>query len=338
MQQMKKSLMNMQSGMKQQSQMKTFTDMLSLLDNMISLSKKQEDLKNQLSSSDPNSSSLNDKAQQQENLKNELSSLLKQMSELSQKTFAISPEMGKAIGEANSQMQQSIQQMQNRNGSMAALSQTEAMKHLNEAASMMKSSMDAMMNAGGSGGMMSLMQQLQNLSGQQMGLNNMTQMLRQMQQGKLSQQQMAQMQRLSQEQQLIQKSLSQLNQEAKISGESKKIPSNLEGILNEMQEVIKDMNTQKLDDNLVQKQEHILSKMLDAQKSINERDFEKQRESKSGENLVRKSPDDLDLKNSENIDKIKEELMRAIKENYTPDYEELIRKYYKALEENRLNN
>ncbi len=338
MQEMKKSFMNMQSGMKQQSQMKTFTDMLSLLDNMISLSKKQEELKNQLASSDPNSSTLNENAKKQENIKSELSGLLKQMSDLSQKTFAISPEMGKAIGEANNQMQQSIQQMQNRNGSMAVLSQTEAMKSLNQAASMMKSSMDAMMNMSGSGGMMSLMQQLQKLTGQQMGLNNMTQMLQQMQQGKLSQQQLGQMQRLAQEQQLIQKSLAQLNQETKMSGESKKLPSNLEGILNEMQEVIKDMNSEKLDDNLVQKQEHILSKMLDAQKSINERDFEKQRESKSGDNVVRQSPNNLNLENPDNLDKIREELIRSINEKYTPDYEELIRKYFKALEENNIKN
>ena len=98
------------------------------------------------------------------------------------------------------------------------------------------------------------------------------------------------------------------------------------------------MNTQKLDDNLIQKQEHILSKMLDAQKSINERDFEKQRESKSGENIVRNSPGDLNLENPENLDKIREELIRSIKEKYTPDYEELIKKYFKALEESNIKN
>ena len=38
------------------------------------------------------------------------------MSELSQKTFAISPEMGKALGNANQKMDQSMQSMQNRNG------------------------------------------------------------------------------------------------------------------------------------------------------------------------------------------------------------------------------
>ena len=113
------------------------------------------------------------------------------------------------------------------------------------------------------------------MSGQQMNLNNMTQMLKQMQQGNLSPQQQGQLQRLGQQQELIRKSMEQLNQEAKLSGHSKKLPGDLDKILEKMQEVITDMNTQKLDDELIQKQENILSKMLDAQRSINERDFEK---------------------------------------------------------------
>jgi hypothetical protein len=236
-------------------------------------------------------------------------------------------------------MNQSMQSMQNRNGSMATLSQGDAMMHLNEAANMMKSSLESMMQGGsGSGGMMSLMQQLQKMSGQQMDLNNMTQMLQQMQQGQLSQEQQGQMQRLAQQQQMIQKSLEELNKEAKQSGESKKIPADLENIVNQMREVVSDMNTEKLSDDLIQKQEKILSKLLDAQKSINERDFEKERKSESGNNVVRNSPAELNLKNQQGKEKLKDELNRAVQEGYNKDYEELIRKYYEALQQERINN
>jgi hypothetical protein len=179
---------------------------------------------------------------------------------------------------------------------------------------------------------MSLMQQLQKMSGQQMDLNNMTQMLQQMQQGQLSQEQQGQMQRLSQQQQMIQKSLEQLNKEAKQSGDSKKIPADLENIVNQMREVVSDMNTEKLSDDLIQKQEKILSKLLDAQKSINERDFEKERKSESGNNLTRNSPNELNLQNQKGKEKLKEELNRAVQEGYNKDYEDLIRKYYEALQ------
>ena len=130
---------------------------------------------------------------------------------------------------------------------------------------------------------------------------------------------------------MIHKSLEQLNEEAKISGSSKKLPADLESILHDMQEVLTDMNTEKLDDKLIQKQEHILSKLLDAQRSINERDYEKERNSRTGENIVRNSPSELNLNSTEEVDKLKEELNRAVQEGYVKDYEELILKYYEAL-------
>ena len=287
---------------------------------------------------DHNSSQFEENLQKQNEIRKNLNKLLEQMSELSQKTFAISPEMGKALGNANQKMNQSMQSMQNRNGSMATLSQGDAMMHLNEAANMMKSSLESMMQGGsGSGGMMSLMQQLQKMSGQQMDLNNMTQMLQQMQQGQLSPEQQGQMQRLAQQQQMIQKSLEQLNKEAKQSGESKKIPADLENLVNQMREVVSDMNTEKLTDDLIQKQERILSKLLDAQRSINERDFEKERKSDSGINITRNSPSELNLKQETQKNKLKDELNNAVREGYNRDYEQMIKKYFEVLQQQSIN-
>ncbi len=338
MKQMNEMMMQMQDALQQQNQMQTFTEMMKILDNLISLSKKQEALKTETETLDPNSSRLNELVQEQNNLNSSLQKLLKQMADLSQKTFAVTPEMGKAIGEAMKQIQMSIQSMQNRNGLFAANQQSEAMKSLNEAAMMMKNSMEAMMQGGSGGGMMSLMQQLQQLSGQQMSLNNLTQMLQKMQQGGLNPQQQLELQRLSQQQEVISKSLEQLNQEAKLSGQTSKLPADLNDIVKKMQEVITDMNTEKLDDELIQKQENILSRMLDAQRSINERDFEKERESRTGENLSVMSPDGLINLDESALDKIRNELNKAVKEGYSKDYEELIRRYYEALQSEQKQN
>jgi hypothetical protein len=333
MDKLNQQMQEMKNAMMMQTLMQTFTDMMKMLDNMLELSKMQEELKNDTRDSEPNSSSFNDNAEMQENLKRNLSNIMSQMAELSQKTFAITPEMGKALGDAYKQMQQSIQSLQNRNGSLATINQGQAMKHLNEAASLMKGSMEAMLQGGGGkGGMMSLMQQLQQLSSQQMNLNSLTQMLQQMQQGQLSPQQQGELQRLAQQQDLIRKSLRQLNEEAKVSGESKKIPADLDNILNEMREVLTDLNTKKLNDELIQKQEHILSKLLDAQRSINERDFEKERKSVTGENIVRKSPSENNLSSDERKEKLIDELNKAVQEGYARDYEELILKYYEAVQ------
>ncbi len=115
---------------------------------MLTLSKKQEELKKESQNLNPNSSQFNENAQQQNNLSQSLDNILSQMSDLSQKTFAITPEMGKALGDAKRKMHESIQAMQNRNGNMASNNQGEAMKSLNEAATMMKGSMESMMQGG----------------------------------------------------------------------------------------------------------------------------------------------------------------------------------------------
>jgi hypothetical protein len=276
----------------------------------------------------------NENAKKQNELMSGLDKLTSQMSDLSNKTFAITPEMGKALGDAKNSMRQAMQGMQNRNSSLTAISQNGAMKSVNEAATMMKSSMESMMNGGqgGGGGMMSMMQQLQQLSQQQMSINDLTQG---MQQGGLSQQQQATMERLAQQQELVRKSLEQLNDESKASGQSKKIPANLENIVNEMKEVVTNMRSEKLSDEIIQKQEHILSRLLDAQRSMNDRDFNEERESQSGKNYALKSPDKLNL--NQKGDKIKDELKKAANEGYAKDYEALIRKYYEYLEKEKIS-
>jgi hypothetical protein len=326
-------MQQMQQQIQQQNQMQTFAEMMKMLESTITLSKQQEELKKETQNS--SESPLTKNAENQSNLQRNLDNLLKQMGDMSQKTFAITPEMGKSLGDAKREMMKALQAMQARNSNYAANSQTEAMKSLNEAASMMQSSMEAMMQGGGQGGMMSLMQQMGQMAQQQMGLNNSTQQLQQGNKGELSPSEQAELQRIQQQQEIIKKSLEELNREARRTGESKKIPGSLENIVKQMEEVIADMNTQRLDDRLVQKQERILSRLLDAQRSMNERDFEKQRESFSGENIVRESPSELNLSSDKQKDRIKDELNRAVNEGYQKDYENLIKKYFEELQKEK---
>ncbi len=326
---MKKDLQQMQQQMQQQNQSAMMQKMLKSIDNIIDLSKAQEKLINRSENSLQLNDELSDIVKNQMENQQNLDNVLKELEKLSQKTFAISPEMGKALGDAKRNMNEALAGLQNKNGSAASKGQGQAMSSLNEAAAIMQNSLQNMMQngGGGSGGMMSLMQQLQQMAQQQMGINQMTQSMK----GQLSLQQQAQMQRLSKEQGNLQKSLEQLNKEARESGESKKIASNLESVLNDMKEVISGLNTKKIDDDLVKKQEKILSKLLDAQRSINERDFEEKRESLEGKRFDLNSPDKLDLTKQQAQDILREELLKAVKEGYSKDYQDLIRRYFESL-------
>lgn len=328
MQSLQQQLMQMQSSMQMQSQMQVLYDMMKSVNDLLTLSKEQELLKNNTQNTPATSLDYLDNAKTQNDIQRNLDKAIQQMVDLSQRTFAITPEMGRALGNAKSEMGESISSIQNRNSSRTIQSQISAMKYLNEAASLMKGSMEQMMGGGQGGGMMSLMQQLQQMSQQQMNLNQLTQQLNQ---GQLTQQQLSQLQRLTQEQELIRKSLEQLNKEAQEKGQSKKLSTSLEKILEEMKEVVTNMNTEKVNDELIQAQERILSKLLDAQRSINERDFEKERESISGRTFNRESPPEIIFGTEEGKDKLRDELLKAVREGYSKDFEELIRKYYEQL-------
>lgn len=329
MQSMNQKFKDMQSSMQQKNQMKTFYEMMKILNDLLTISKSQEELRNKTDEMGPVSQQLQQSAREQSELQESLNKVLQNLSALSQKTFAITPELGNSLGKSFSEMQNSITSMQNQNGALASQFQKQAMQHINEAASMMKRGMDNIMSGGQGGGMMSMMQQLQQLSQQQMQLNQMTQMLNQ---GKLTPEMAAQMQRLAQQQEIIRKSLDQMNREARESGESKKLAANLDKIMQDMKEVVTNLQTDKVNDELIKQQEKILSRMLDAQRSINERDFEKNRKSNTGQNTARTSTPDLILSTDEGMNKLKNELMKAIGEGYKKDYEDLIRKYFEALE------
>ena len=58
------------------------------------------------------------------------------------------------------------------------------------------------------------------------------------------------------------------------------------------------------------------------------RDYEKDRKSDSGKNFTRTSPSELNLDTDEGRNKLKDELMKSIREGYRKDYEDMIRKYF----------
>jgi len=149
-------------------------------------------------------------------------------------------------------------------------------------------------------------------------------------QGQLTMEQQAEMARLAAEQEMVRKSLEQLKSEMNSSGN--KALGDLGQIAKEMEEVIKDMKQHNIKPETIQRQERILSRLLDAQRSMRERDYEKKRQSRPGQDVVRKSPAELDLKTQEGKNKLMEDLQKAMEEGYSKDYENLIRKYFEALQ------
>jgi hypothetical protein len=109
----------------------------------------------------------------------------------------------------------------------------------------------------------------------------------------------------------------------------------LNTLAREMQEVQTDLARGSVTNETMRKQERILSRLLDSQRSARERDFEQQRRAETGRSTARSLPPQSDPSSLEGTSRLRRDLLRALEEGYAPDYQELIRKYYEALERQR---
>lgn len=331
----KNNLSNLQQGlsslkqkMMQKNQQETFTKMLKIINNLIEISKQQENLRNTINNNKENYTQYSNYASQQQNILDNLLKTNNTMAELAQKSFLITPEVANLLGNSLNEIRNSINFLNNANSYSSVQSQTQIIKYLNELAKLLSNTLKNMAKGNGGGsGAMSLMQQFQQLIQQQMQINNLTQQLANGQQ--LTQEQLQLARRLQQQQEIIRKSLEQMQQEAKSTGQSKKLPTNLDKLLNDIQEVINDMKSNKYDDKLVQKQEKILSRMLDATKSINDRDYEEKREAELSQQRFKGSFNKLKLEDNNNFNG--NSIDNLIKEGYSEDYLKLIQNYFKLI-------
>jgi Domain of unknown function (DUF4175) len=293
---------------------------------LLELSRRQETLKKEAQNLDPNSSHFRENMQEQAQVMQDLGNVAQSLSTLSQKTFSVSPEMGRSVGEAFQRMGEAMRSLEQRNGTTASQQQGSAMAALNEAAQQAQAAVNGMMQAGSQGmGMAGLMQRLQQLTGKQQGINQETQ--------GLTPQQAAEMGRLAADQGAIRKSLEELSKEATMSGQSSRMLGDLRTIAEEMREVQTDLAQGEISPETIEKQQRILSRLLDSQRSMQERDFEKRRKSETGSSVAKKDPAPIDLLTQEGKSRLRRDLLRALEEGYARDYQELIRKYFEALEQ-----
>jgi len=319
----------MQQEMRQNQQRQILNAMRRSMRDLLDLSRREESLKDESAGLEPNSRRFRDNEEAQMDVMRDLGMVADQLAALSQKTFGVTPEMGKSIGDALHSMNEAMKSLGQRNRSAASQQQTDAMGSLNEAAQRVEDSMNAMQQGGGQGmGMAGLMQRLQRLSSQQSGINGASRNL-----GAMTPAQAAEMARLAGEQGMVRKSLEQLAREAAAAGDLKKLMGDLNQVAHEMAEVETDLTSGNFNPETVRKEDRILSRLLDAQRSTRERDFEKRRTSSAGQDVVREGPASLDLTTHRGMDRLRRDMQKALEAGYAREYEDLIKRYFEILEQ-----
>ena len=124
--------------------------------------------------------------------------------------------------------------------------------------------------------------------------------------------------------------MEQLAQEA---ADASEIMGSLDKIAEDMKEVEKDLGAQNISRETIQRQNQILSRMLDYQKSMREREYSNKRKAETGKEYITLSPGDLPEDLGERSSRLLQDLLRAQKEGYSRDYLELIKNYFEAVTE-----
>lgn len=341
LQQLMQNMQNLASQMRNQGTQEAIRTLKQSIQSLLELSKMQEMLEKQTAIQQYNSAGLQTLMQQQSQLVEALQNIVAALNELAQKSFAVTPEMGKSIADAYRQMQEAIQQLGNRNPQAAAQAQRKAMGSMNACLLQMQGALSMMQGSGqgqgqgeGQGpGNTGFMEQLQQMALEQQIINQgMQQLLRQMQGKRLTEDAQQRLGRLAAQQRALQQSLQELAEQQRKSPEGKRALGDLQKIAEEMKEIVSDMESGKITEETIRRQERILSRLLDATRSLRERDFEKRREARTAEEITKESPPELSPELLEGKTSTYELLLQSLRKGYSRDYERLIQQYFEALQ------
>ncbi|HEY5534984.1 MAG TPA: DUF4175 family protein [Ignavibacteria bacterium] len=322
--------------------------------NLEELSENQQDLKEKTEDTKKSDKNEFDKqSKEQSDLQGKLTKEINDLMELTKSGLPISPELGKELGNAYNSMDKAGKDLKQCEKNNATDNQTNAKNSLDNSAKMLGDMIGNMekngmksKGKGKEGRMGQLMQKLSSLIGRQQGVNGEMQQLGE--DGKtgtdgkggqegLTNEQKMRIDKLRLEQEGISKSLEELNEEFEKEriNNNEKFLGNLNEVAKEMKEIIKDMQDYKVDDNTIEKQNRIVSRMLDFQLAQREKDFEQKRESKPGENMTRTSPPEVILSGPKSFNAFKEDFLKLQKQGYTEEYEALITKYLMYIRNNQ---
>jgi chromosome segregation ATPase len=185
-------------------------------------------------------------------------------------------------------------------------------------------------SSGMSGGAMNqLMQQLRQMGEQQSRLNEMTEALRQqMEQLGMS---MGAERQLAEMRGMQESILEEARRLAEEFGDRREILGRLDDTVEEMEGTLEEMERSGASQETVDRQKRILSRLLDAQRSLRKRDYTRERTSQTGERYARTVPGELPRDIERARQELREDLLRAMQRGYPSEYRELIRAYFRGL-------
>ena len=326
--QMQDMQMNMQGAQMQLN----ITAIRATLEDILTLSQKQELLRHEVLSLTLDSPLLRSSAQIQVDLAESLTIVSDSLQSIAREIPQMTRDIQRRAGDTLREMSDATLALTERSARRATGHQKGAMTNLNELALMLSELLDQQMNGSGTGqsnqSMEQMMEQLQQMGQQQQQLNQqIQQLLNDMQGSRLTTDMMERLRQMGSQQEQIRNELRKMSRER---NSRNKILGDLNKIADQMVESILELQQNRVTRTTVRRQQQILTRLLEASRSLEQKGKDKKREGKSADEILRESP--AQLTPSEQLERLRRDLIRALESGYSSDYESLIRRYFTLLQ------
>ncbi len=334
MKEMSQKLQQMQSSGEMEMMMENLDHLRDIVDNLVKLSFDQEELMldfRAIKQSDPRFIQL---SQEQLKLKDDSKIIEDSLLALSERVFQIASFVTRELGEMGDNMDKTIDALKERKKSLAVSKQQFTMTSINNLAlllddvlqQMQQQMADAMGNPqkGNNGKNMPGMGELQ----QQ--LNQQIQQLKKS--GKSGRQLSEELAKMAAEQQRLRHALEKMQEKFGDNGAEggKEGDGGIGELLKKMEETETDLVNKKLNSELIERQKDILTRMLEAENALRERELDDKREAEKAKlhekNLPKAFEDYIKMKEKEI------ELLKTVPLKLNPYYKKEVNEYFKRIE------
>lgn len=329
MKDMMDQLDQMQASAESEQDAENLEDLRDILENLIKISFDQEDTRDMLRKIRPNDPQMNNRAQDQRKIRDDMGMLSDSLYALAGRVPDIQKFVTDEVKIIQKSIERGIQYIGDRNLGMAGSDQQMAMTSMNNLANMLSDAMENMMQqmkkkgkpmssslckkpGGKKPNMMQLGQQQKELNQKMQDMMKL---------GKMDPKQLG---RMAAEQELIRQQMKEAEEQMKEDG--KPGMGNMDKVKEDMEKTEQELINNVITQETLLRQLKILSRMLDATKSVRERDMEEQRQSKTGSEQQRINPAELDEKQKQEL--LRYELLRSLEAEYNPAIKILIERYF----------
>ena len=313
-----------------ESKEKLSKEFISIINSMITISNQQENINHETKGLRSNSPKIKILNKMQYNIDQELIQITAQIIDLSNKTFFINPKINRYIGQLKTSIKKCISFFEQKQINNGKKEQRNILININTITSLLLESMNEMKNSDMTSGFEEFMESLQEISEGQKQVNQGTM---KMGMGMNSIQQMM-MQELQKQQEELKEKLEELlgNNPGEDQG------GGLHQTKEEMDEIINDFINKNVTKKTIERQQKILSRLLDSQKSLQQKDYDKKRESHAADNFEYIGPLGLPNDLGEKDILLMKALESAINENLPEEYNSLIQTYFLKMQNDKKTN